>query len=367
MTQVSIKTLESLDKSNWKMYSFDQIAKSISERIDPTNTDLEIYVGLEHLDSEDLHLRSRGRREDVSGQKLRFYAGDIIFWRRRAYQRKAVVIDFDGFCSAHALVLRANSDVIDPRLFPFFLHSDVFMHRAVDISVGSLSPTINWWTLKHQEFLIPPKEEQPRLAELLWAMDEVIEKEKEALAKAKVIKSSLLKKLTNQNDSWSKFKIGDLMSFNYGSALKESNRIEGDFSVITSSGYQGTHNHFLTEGPGIVVGRKGNVGQVTWVENNFWTTDTAYFIKVNKEFEHIPMKFFYYLLVAANLKKHSITTAVPGLNRDDALLTKAYLPSNKEISSYLWKFSTLDTSLVEIELKINCSKSLQKSLINQIF
>ena len=51
------------------------------------------------------------------------------------------------------------------------------MHRAVDISVGSLSPTINWGTLKHQEFLLPPKHQQAQLAELLWAMDEVVEKE----------------------------------------------------------------------------------------------------------------------------------------------------------------------------------------------
>lgn len=50
------------------------------------------------------------------------------------------------------------------------------MHRAVDISVGSLSPTINWGTLKHQEFLLPPKEQQAKIAELLWAADEMVER-----------------------------------------------------------------------------------------------------------------------------------------------------------------------------------------------
>ncbi|MBE0435993.1 MAG: restriction endonuclease subunit S [Methylomicrobium sp.] len=101
----------------------------------------------------------------------------MIFGRRRAYQRKAAIATTDGFCSAHALVLRANTEVIDPQLFPFFLHSDAFMHRAVDISVGSLSPTINWGTLKHQQFMLPPKDQQAKLAELFWAMDEVVEKE----------------------------------------------------------------------------------------------------------------------------------------------------------------------------------------------
>lgn len=168
-------TLDKLDKSTWKTYRFDQIAKNISERVEPTQTNLEIYVGLDHIDSDSIHIKRFGKREDVSGTKLRCYPGDVIFGRRRAYQRKAAIATFDGFCSAHSLVLRANSEVILPELFPFFLHSDTFMHRAVDISVGSLSPTINWGDLKKQEFLLPPEDQQSQIAELLWAGDEANE------------------------------------------------------------------------------------------------------------------------------------------------------------------------------------------------
>jgi type I restriction enzyme S subunit len=170
--------LKNIDKTNWKTYRFDQIARSISERVEPGETNLAIYVGLEHLDAEDIHIRRFGKPSDVSGQKLKCYPGDVIFGKRRAYQRKAAVVDFEGICSAHAFVLRANPEVIDPQLFPFFLHSDTFMHRAIDISVGGLSPTINWGDLKGQEFLLPPKEQQAQLAELLWVMDDVIERER---------------------------------------------------------------------------------------------------------------------------------------------------------------------------------------------
>lgn len=169
--------LKNPDKSNWKTYRFDEIAKNISERIDPNNTDLGVYIGLEHIDSDSIHIKRTGTPDDVNGQKLRCYPGDVIFGRRRAYQRKAAISTVDSFCSAHSLVLRANPDVIEPKLFPFFLHSDLFMHRAIDISVGSLSPTINWGTLKHQEFQLPPKDHQAKLVELLWAMDEVVENE----------------------------------------------------------------------------------------------------------------------------------------------------------------------------------------------
>jgi len=187
--------LKKLDKTNCQKLRFDEIAKSITERVDPNNTELKIYIGLEHLDPESIHIKRNGTRDDVKGQKLKCYPGDVIFGKRRAYQRKAAIVTQEGFCSAHSMVLRANPEVIEPKLFPFFLHSDQFMNRGIDISVGSLSPTINWGTLKKQEFLLPPKEQQAKLAELLWAMDEVIEKELLVLNKLETLLNSYIKQI----------------------------------------------------------------------------------------------------------------------------------------------------------------------------
>ena len=97
-------SLNNLDKSNWKTYRFDEIAQNISERVDPNNTELTVYIGLEHIDSESLHIKRHGTPDDVNGTKLKFYKDDIIFGRRRAYQRKAGIATTDGFCSAHAFI-----------------------------------------------------------------------------------------------------------------------------------------------------------------------------------------------------------------------------------------------------------------------
>ncbi len=167
-----------IDKTGWKKWRFDEFAQNISERVEPSQTDLDIYVGLEHIDPDTLHLSRHGHPSDVEGTKLRFYKGDIIFGRRRAYQRKTALATTDGICSAHAMVLRAKEDVVDPSFFPFLFHSKQFIDMAITISVGGLSPTINWKDISKQEFLLPPKSEQKRLAELLWAAEEVIEKEK---------------------------------------------------------------------------------------------------------------------------------------------------------------------------------------------
>lgn len=161
------------DRKGWQTLSFGAFADNVNERVEPCEAAEDIYVGLEHLDSEDLHLRRWGKGSDVIGTKLRFRKGDIIFGRRRAYQRKLAVAEFDGICSAHAMVVRAKLEVVLPEFLPFLMMSDRFMNRAVEISVGSLSPTINWKTLKREEFEVPPIDLQRRIAEILWAVDEV--------------------------------------------------------------------------------------------------------------------------------------------------------------------------------------------------
>ena len=163
------------ERKGWKRLPFGAFAESVNERVEPANAADEIYVGLDDLDSGNLHIRRWGKGSDVIGTKLRFRKGDIIFGRRRAYQRKLAVAEFDGICSAHAMVVRAKQDMVLPEFLPLLMMSDWFMKRAVEISVGSLSPTINWTTLRMEEFDLPPLEQQKRIAAILWAADGAIE------------------------------------------------------------------------------------------------------------------------------------------------------------------------------------------------
>lgn len=185
-------------KRGWKIWRFDQIATNVNVRIDnPSESGMAYYVGLEHLDAGSLKIRRWGSPHDVEATKLCFKMGDIIFGKRRAYQRKLGVAEFEGICSAHAMVLRAKPDVILPELLPFFMQSDLFMNRAVEISVGSLSPTINWKTLAVQQFALPPKEEQARLVELLLALDLVCVSHEEVERRADQLSRALLSEVLN--------------------------------------------------------------------------------------------------------------------------------------------------------------------------
>lgn len=153
-------------------YRFDEIAVNSTEKKKPEKADKHTYIGLEHLDPGRLQVTRYGSDVAPIGEKLIMRKGDVLFGKRRAYQKKVAIAPFDGIFSAHGMVLRPNEKVIDRDFFPFFISSDYFLDAAIAISVGSLSPTINWRDLKELEFILPNLDKQRKLAKILWAMEE---------------------------------------------------------------------------------------------------------------------------------------------------------------------------------------------------
>lgn len=200
----------------WEVRQFDEIAINVSDRVEPGDVDVDYYVGLEHLDSDSLKIRRWGSPSDVDSSKLLFRKGDIIFGKRRVYQRKLGVAEFDGICSAHAMVLRPKTDVVLPEFLPFFMQSDLFMNRALEISVGSLSPTINWKTMAKQEFAVPPLEEQRRIAKALQAINDAVNANREAKAKCQTLLQSLKKKYFIEQPEGKRVRIDEIAEVKNG-------------------------------------------------------------------------------------------------------------------------------------------------------
>ena len=150
-------------------YRFEEIAFNSTEKKKPIESDKYTYIGLEHLDSGNLQITRFGADTAPSGDKLVMKKGDVLFGKRRAYQKKVAIAPFDGIFSAHGMVLRPKA-VVDPRFFPFFIASDYFLDAAIKISVGSLSPTINWRDLAQLEFELPDLITQAKLADVMEAL-----------------------------------------------------------------------------------------------------------------------------------------------------------------------------------------------------
>ncbi|EGR1136935.1 restriction endonuclease subunit S [Vibrio cholerae] len=225
----------------WQMVKFGDIAKHISKRVEPSETDLEIYVGLEHLDPDSLKIKRHGVPSDVEGQKLLVKKGQIIFGKRRAYQRKVAVADWDCICSAHAMVLEANPKNVLPEFLPFFMQSDVFMERAVAISEGSLSPTIKWKVLANQDFLFPSKKKQEQLLGSLRAIKFNKHKIEETKRSLSILKKSMQNNVFDGHEMTS---IGSIATVKTGATPRRgiSEFWDGDISWMASGE---VHQKFL--------------------------------------------------------------------------------------------------------------------------
>lgn len=176
-------------------YKFEDIAFNSKIKKKPVEEDKYTYIGLEHLDGGSLQVTRYGSEVAPIGEKLIMEKGDVLFGKRRAYQKKVAIAPFDGIFSAHGMVLRPKENVINKEFFPFFISSDYFLDAAIKISVGSLSPTINWGDLKALEFNLPAVEEQERLAKILWAAEFLKQRLLQALDNAKTLKKSFIDNL----------------------------------------------------------------------------------------------------------------------------------------------------------------------------
>lgn len=167
----------------WRMVRFGDVVRDVNEaERNPLAAGLERFVGLEHIEPENLHLKQWGLLADgeISFTK-RFRKGQVLFGKRRAYQKKVAVAEFDGICSSDILTFEPKDKLLIPDLLPFIVQSDGFFEHALGTSSGSLSPRTRWSQLQDYEFPLPPEDEQRKIAEILWATDESSERYAEVI------------------------------------------------------------------------------------------------------------------------------------------------------------------------------------------
>ncbi len=180
-------------KSGWRWVKFGDVVGCVNDTVaDPQAAGIERIVGLDHLDPGSLHIKRWAAIEEGTTFTRRFRSGQVLFGKRRAYQRKLAVAEFDGICSGDILVFEPKDDSLVPELLPFIMQAERFWQHALDTSAGSLSPRTKWQDLARYEFALPPKEEQRRIAEILWAADVLAESLKTVLQRVSNSAEALL-------------------------------------------------------------------------------------------------------------------------------------------------------------------------------
>jgi len=153
----------------WRSVKLDDVAEERSDRVDnPCKSGYDRFVGLEHLDSGELTIRRWGSTADLLSAMKLFKSGDILIGRRNAYLKRASKADFDGVCSGDAYVVSEKKGKIAEGLLPIVLNSESFWDYTIAHASGTMSKRAKWRDLAEYSFLLPPPEEQRRIATTLW-------------------------------------------------------------------------------------------------------------------------------------------------------------------------------------------------------
>lgn len=197
--------------AGWTTVAFGDVVQLSKERSsDPEADGYERYIGLEHIDPGELRVRRWGDIADGVTFTNVFEPGQVLFGKRRAYQRKVAVADFSGVCSGDIYVLEPKGDALLPELLPFICQTEAFFEHAVGTSAGSLSPRTNWKSLAAFEFALPPIEEQRRMLQVLQATGEAEERLWQANKRAATLRLSLLEELVDHSAGWDSLPIGEV-------------------------------------------------------------------------------------------------------------------------------------------------------------
>jgi type I restriction enzyme S subunit len=223
------------------------------------------------------------------------------------------------------------------------------------LTYGTVFETITTNTFSHWSIPLPPLPEQRAIAHILGTLEEKIELNRrmsetlEAMARA-IFKAWFVdfepvrakmegrwrrgeslpglpahlydlfpdrlvpSELGEIPEGWRAMTLGEVLELAYGKALKEEERRPGPVPVFGSNGQVGWHDEPLAKGPGIIVGRKGNPGTVTWAPSDFFAIDTTFYVVPNTECRSL--YFLFYALQAHDLPSLAADSAVPGLNRN---------------------------------------------------
>lgn len=255
--------------------------------------------------------------------------------------------------------LRFNEQKIIPKYIYYLFKTHLFEGHIQSIAYGtSTQPNMQIESLLRFDFECPPLAVQHSIIKTLSFLDNKIDnlrRQNETLeeiarsifkhwfidfefpnAEGKPYKSSggvmVRSELGDIPEGWQIGNIKDIMTLNYGKSLIAETRIKGKYPVIGSNGIVDTHNDFIVSAPGIVIGRKGTIGKVIWVEEDFYPIDTTFYIQDILGCNGL--YFHYFVLKHQNFSRLTSDSAVPGLNRDMAYSVDLVIPTIELINEY---------------------------------
>jgi type I restriction enzyme S subunit len=258
------------DRSGWKRVRFGDVVRQLKEQVDPEADGIERYVAGEHMETQNVHIRKWGTVGDgyLGPAFIRgFRKGQVLYGSRRTYLKKVAVAEWDGVTANTTFVLEAVEGKLLQELLPWLMLSDRFTKHSVAESKGSTNPYINFPDIAKFEFDLPPLDQQRRIAEILWAVDEARKRTDRAAHDCSVLYNAKLREifLKPGSDKDEVF-LEDICDIQCGYAFKSTDYQEHGIPLIRISNVSDPYidlsenvvyldDGFLDERPDFIVNR----------------------------------------------------------------------------------------------------------------
>jgi type I restriction enzyme S subunit len=256
---------------------------------------------------------------DSDFDKYKLLPGDIVIARTGATTGANYTMrnldPRDVVFASYLIRYRIDEKQANPNFIGNVLQSSNWKEYVDAIAGGSAQPGANAKQLGSFEISLPPLPEQTAIASVLSSLDDKIDLLHRQNATLEKMAETLFRQwfVEEAKEEWEMGKVEDLFVLQRGFDLPIQNRISGNFPIVASSGESGFHHEFKVKGPGVTTGRSGVLGNVFYVQDNFWPLNTSLYIK---EYKNSSPLHAYFTLKSIDLNGFNAGSAVPTLNRN---------------------------------------------------
>lgn len=332
----------------WNQLKIKDLGRVVTGKTPPTdNAEYfdgdELFVSPKDLSRDSYYVHSTETR--ISEKALDKFRGQVIPRDTVMFTSLSFAFGKMGIASKTCITnQQINSIVVGSNHHPRFVYYLLRVYEPFIFAYNSGidTPIVPKSVFEKIPVVVPHKSTQEKVAAVLSAYDDLIANNQRRIALLESMAEEIYREWfvrmrfpgvsddelnAGRPKSWPVRKLGELLELCYGKALPDQNRVPGEIPVYGSGGIVGYHNTALVSTPGIIVGRKGNVGSVFFAERPFFPIDTVYYVKST-----LPNELLVFLLQRMNFINND--SAVPGLNREQAYSNEVLLPETGLIEQF---------------------------------
>jgi len=288
-------------------------------------------------------------------------AGDVLLTSEAPTGEVAYLDSDTDWCLGQRVFgLRGKPGLLLGRYLYYLLRGGDVRHQLLARGTGTTVSGIRQSELVKIELHLPSIDEQRETAATLGALDGKIESNRRVHALMWELIGAEYAQLATDGHLVT---LGDLLALEYGRALPAGARVHGDVPVYGSNGVTGWHASALLDGPAIIVGRKGSIGEVHWSHVDCYPIDTTYFVRPVKAY---PLLAAFFALRTAGLREMNSDSAVPGLNRQAALNVEVVAPALPRAVAWARDREVFTEELRHLERETESLTALRDALLPQL-